>query len=69
MADRQVYLKTNKWSLAFCLGLQVVFIILLFGRQPLLLRRLIYPSAGDRSQDRKADFVSGGFHYLWAGYA
>ena len=45
MADRQVYLKTIKWSLAFCLGLQVVFIILLFGRQPLLLRRLIYPSA------------------------
>jgi lysophospholipase L1-like esterase len=45
MLDRQVYLKTIKWSLAFCLGLQVVFIILLFGRQPLLLRRLIYPSA------------------------
>ena len=45
MPDRQVYLKTIKWSLAFCLGLQVVLIILLFGRQPLLLLRLIYPSA------------------------
>ncbi len=45
MPDRQVYLKTIKWSLVFCLGLQVVFIILLFGRQPLLLRWFIYPSA------------------------
>jgi lysophospholipase L1-like esterase len=50
MPDRQVYLKTIKWSLAFCLGLQVVFIILLFGRQPLLLRRLIYPSAQSSRQ-------------------
>jgi lysophospholipase L1-like esterase len=45
MADRQVILKTVKWSLAFFLGLQVVIIILLFGRQPLLLRWLTNPQA------------------------
>jgi lysophospholipase L1-like esterase len=45
MADRQAILKTVKWSLAFCLGLQVVFIILLFGRPPLLLRWFVYPQA------------------------
>jgi lysophospholipase L1-like esterase len=45
LADRQVSLKTIKWFLAFCLGLQVLFIVLFFGQQSLLLRRLIYPSA------------------------
>ena len=45
MADRQAFLKTVKWSLAIALGLQVVFIVLFFGRQPLLLRWFVYPQA------------------------
>ena len=45
MGDRQAILKTVRWSLAIALGLQLLCIVLLFGRQPLLLRRLIYPSA------------------------
>ena len=48
MADRQAILKTVKWSLVFCLGLQVVFIILLFGRQPLLVRWFFYPQGQSR---------------------
>ena len=48
MADRQAILKTVKWSLAFCLGLQIVFAILLFGRQPLLVRWFVYPQAQSR---------------------
>ena len=43
MADRQAILKTVKWSLAIALGLQVLFIVLLFGRQPLLLCWFVYP--------------------------
>lgn len=45
MADRQAVLKIVRWSLAIALGLQVVLIVLLFGRQPLLLRWFIYPRA------------------------
>jgi lysophospholipase L1-like esterase len=45
MADRQALLKTVKWSLAIALGLLVLLIVLLFGKQPLLLRWFIYSQA------------------------
>ena len=45
MADRQAILKTAKWSLAVALGLQLLCIVLLFGRQPLLVRWFIYSQA------------------------
>ena len=50
MADRQAFLKTVKWSLVVALGLQVVFVLLLFGRPPLLLRWFIYPQAQSSRQ-------------------